>query len=119
MHPEGRQELFALRAGLSRDRWSRKDGEGDEWVMVARHRSGSLQKAVDDVRRRNLLVSFGILSLMGIAVGLIAVTTRRAHRLAEQQIEFVAGVSHELRTPVSAIHLARKGSPGMRTREAI
>lgn len=106
VHPEGRQELFALRAGMSRDRWSRKDGEGDEWVMVARHRSGSLQKAVDDVRRRNLLISFGTLSLMGIAVGVIAVTTRRAHRLAGQQIEFVAGVSHELRTPVSAIHLA-------------
>lgn len=105
-HPEGRQELFALRAGVSRDRWLRNEGEGDEWVMVARHRSGSLQKAVDDVRRRNLLISSGILSLMGIAVGLIAVTTRRARRLAEQQIEFVAGVSHELRTPVSAIHLA-------------
>ena len=105
-HPEGRQELFALRAGISRDRWSRKDSEGDEWVMVARHRSGSLQKAVDDVRRRNLLISSGVLSLMGIAVGLIAVTTRRAHRLARQQIEFVAGVSHELRTPVSAIYLA-------------
>ena len=105
-HPEDRQELFALRAGLSRDRWSRKEGEGDEWVMVARHRSGSLQQAVDEVRRRNLLISSGILSLMGIAVGLIAVTTRGAHRLAQQQIEFVAGVSHELRTPVSAIHLA-------------
>lgn len=105
-HPEGRQELFALRAGVSRDRWSRNEGEGDDWVMVARHRRGSLQAAVDDVRRRNLLISFGTLSLMGIAVGLIAVTTRRARRLAEQQIEFVAGVSHELRTPVSAIHLA-------------
>ena len=105
-HPEGRQELLALRAGMSRDRWSSSAGEGDEWVMVARHRSGSLQQAVDDVRRRNLLISSGILSLMGIAVGLIAVTTRRARRLAEQQIEFVAGVSHELRTPVSAIHLA-------------
>jgi len=123
-HPEGRQALLTLRAGMSRDRWSRNDGapssgfgsgravvrrvddEGDEWVMVARHRSGSLQMAVDDVRRRNLLISSGILSLMGIAVGLIAVTTRRAHRLAQQQIEFVAGVSHELRTPVSAIHLA-------------
>ena len=105
-HPEGRQDLFALRADISRDRWSRKDGEGDEWIMVARHRSGSLQKAVDDIRRRNLLISSGVLSLMGIAVGLIAVTTRRAHRLARQQMEFVAGVSHELRTPVSAIHLA-------------
>ena len=106
-HPEGQQALLTLRAGMSRDRWSRHlSDEGDEWVMVARHRSGSLQQAVDAMRRRNLFVSSGILSLMGIAVGLIAVTTRRAHRLAQQQIEFVAGVSHELRTPVSAIHLA-------------
>lgn len=123
-HPEGRQELFTLRAGKSRDRWSHGDGGpssgsasvqlvgrhaasgGDEWVMLARHRSGSLQQAVDDVRSRNLLISSSILSLMGIAIGLIAVTARRARRLAEQQIEFVAGVSHELRTPVSAIHLA-------------
>ena len=105
-HQEGRQDLLALRVGTRRDRWSRSGDEGDEWVMVARHRSGSLQQAVDRVRRRNLLISFGTLSLMGIAVGLIAVTTRRANRLAEQQIEFVAGVSHELRTPVSAIHLA-------------
>ena len=105
--PEGRQALLTLRVGMRRDRWSpHAADEGDEWVMVARHRSGSLQQAVDDVRRRNLLISSGILSLMGIAVGLIAVTTRRAHRLAQQQIEFVAGVSHELRTPVAAIHLA-------------
>jgi signal transduction histidine kinase len=31
------------------------------------------------------------------------VTTRRAHALARQQVEFVAGVSHELRTPLAGI----------------
>ena len=102
-HPEGRQELFS---GSVRAVGWHAANQGGQWVMVARHRRGSLQKAVDDVRRRNLLISFGILSLLGIAIVLNAVTARRAHRLAQQQIEFVAGVSHELRTPVSAIHLA-------------
>jgi signal transduction histidine kinase len=32
--------------------------------------------------------------------------TRRAQRLAELQMDFVAGVSHELRTPLAVIHTA-------------
>jgi signal transduction histidine kinase len=32
--------------------------------------------------------------------------TRRAQRLAELQMEFVAGISHELRTPLTVIHTA-------------
>jgi signal transduction histidine kinase len=48
-------------------------------------------------------LSFGILVLMGVSVGLIVSTARRAQRLARQQLEFVAGVSHELRTPVAVI----------------
>ena len=32
--------------------------------------------------------------------------TRRAHRLAELQMNFVAGVSHELRTPLTVIKTA-------------
>jgi signal transduction histidine kinase len=32
--------------------------------------------------------------------------TRRAQRLAELQMDFVAGVSHELRTPLTVIHTA-------------
>jgi signal transduction histidine kinase len=34
---------------------------------------------------------------------LILVSTRRAERLARQQMEFVAGVSHEMRTPLAVI----------------
>jgi len=41
-----------------------------------------------------------------VSVGLLAATSRRAHRLARQQMEFVAGVSHELRTPVAVIRSA-------------
>jgi signal transduction histidine kinase len=39
-------------------------------------------------------------------VGLLATTSRRAERLARQQMEFVAGISHELRTPVAVIRSA-------------
>jgi signal transduction histidine kinase len=58
------------------------------------------------VRRRNLGISFGVLLLLTVSVGLLAAASRRAHRLAEQQMEFVAGVTHELRTPVAVIRSA-------------
>lgn len=77
-----------------------------QWRLVARHRAGSLEAAVTEARTRNLLLSFGILLLMAGTVAVLAVTTRRARRLARQQIEFVAAVSHELRTPVSVIAAA-------------
>lgn len=76
------------------------------WRLIAQHERGSLDAAVGDVRQRNLLVSFGILLLMGVSVGLLTISSRRAHRLAQQQMEFVAGVSHELRTPVAVIRSA-------------
>jgi signal transduction histidine kinase len=47
-----------------------------------------------------------VLLLLSISVGLLAQASRRAHRLARQQMEFVAGVSHELRTPVAVIRSA-------------
>lgn len=77
-------------------------GEG-RWQVLIKHRAGSLDAAVAGVRRRNLAISFGILLLLGASVGLIVLSSRRAERLAAQQMEFVAGVSHELRTPLSVI----------------
>jgi signal transduction histidine kinase len=73
------------------------------WQLVVKHRAGSLEAAVASARRRNLAISFGILSLLGVSVGLIMLSSRRAQRLATQQMEFVAGVSHELRTPLAVI----------------
>ena len=80
-------------------------GEG-RWLLMAKHRSGSLEAAVAGVRTRNLAISSSVLLLLTIAVGLIAVSARRAQNLARQQMEFVAAVSHELRTPVSVIGAA-------------
>ena len=76
------------------------------WVLMAKHRSGSLEAAVAAVRTRNLIVSSSILMLLTVVVGLIAVSARRSQALARQQMEFVAAVSHELRTPVSVIGAA-------------
>jgi signal transduction histidine kinase len=54
-------------------------------------------------RRRNLAVSFGILLILSLGMGMIVVSSRRAQRLAKLQMDFVAGVSHELRTPLAVI----------------
>ena len=76
------------------------------WQLVAQHRAGSLEAAVDDARIRNLMISFGVLMTLGASMILILVSTQRAQRLAQQQVDFVANGSHELRTPVAVINSA-------------
>ena len=73
------------------------------WQIAAKHRKGSVEAAVADLRRRNLAVSFGVLLILATSMGLIIFTSQRARRLAALQMDFVAGVSHELRTPIAAI----------------
>lgn len=76
------------------------------WRLLVKHRSGSLETAVNAARRRNLIISSSILGVLGLSVGFLIVSTRRAHALARQQLEFVATVSHELRTPLAVIRSA-------------
>ena len=85
---------------------TRGGGFDNRWVLMAKHRSGSLEAAVAAVRTRNLIISSSILMLLTVVIGLIAVSARRSQELARQQMEFVAAVSHELRTPVSVIGAA-------------
>ncbi|HUD99825.1 MAG TPA: HAMP domain-containing sensor histidine kinase [Bryobacteraceae bacterium] len=73
------------------------------WELLARHKGGSLEAVVAADRRRNLLLSFGVLLVLAVSMGLIIISAQRARRLARLQMEFVAGVSHELRTPVAVI----------------
>lgn len=80
-------------------------GEG-AWRLLLVHHAGSLEAVVGAVRNRNLAVSFGVLALLAVAIGILLFALRRAQQLAELQIEFVAGVSHELRTPLSVIRSA-------------
>ncbi|MFN7992624.1 MAG: HAMP domain-containing sensor histidine kinase [Bryobacteraceae bacterium] len=76
---------------------------GENWEILVRHRAGSLESVVAANRMRNLLLSFGILLVLGGSVAMLIVSAQRARRLAHLQMEFVAGVSHELRTPVTVI----------------
>ncbi len=76
------------------------------WQLRLTHHAGSLDAAVASLRRRNLLISFGILLLLTASIALVMLSARRAHRLARQQMDFVAGVSHELRTPLAVIKSA-------------
>ncbi len=114
----GRADFFFARGGAGRDA-RRPDGDGDgrqaragggddggRWRLLVQHQSGSLEAAVGAVRRRNLAISFGVLLLLTVSIALLTATSRKSHRLAQQQMEFVAGVSHELRTPVAVIRSA-------------
>ena len=76
------------------------------WRLLVQHPSGSLEAAVGAARRRNIAISGGILGVLGVSVAFLIASTRRAHDLAQQQLEFVATVSHELRTPLAVIRSA-------------
>ncbi|MGH9413583.1 MAG: sensor histidine kinase, partial [Terriglobales bacterium] len=76
---------------------------GQQWQLVVRGTSGSVEAAVRALHRRNLIVSFGVLLLLAIAMSLVVISAQAAHRLARAQMTFLAGVSHELRTPLTVI----------------
>jgi two-component system sensor histidine kinase SenX3 len=80
-----------------------ENAEPDSWRLILKSKSGSMDALVDQARRRNLALSFGILLLLAGSTLMLAIATSRARRLAAQQMEFVAGVSHELRTPLTVI----------------
>ncbi len=108
--------LFTSRGifrGLIRGRQARTLPNGEpapeppaRWRLYVQHQAGSLEAAVGAIRRRNLAISSGTLLLLTFAVAMLMATTRRSERLAQQQMEFVAGVSHELRTPVAVVRSA-------------
>jgi two-component system, OmpR family, sensor histidine kinase SenX3 len=79
---------------------------GEIWKVHLLHGAGSLDAAVARSQARNLLISFGVLLLLGTSMTLVLISSARAERLAAQQMEFVAGVSHELRTPLAVIRSA-------------
>jgi signal transduction histidine kinase len=77
------------------------------WQLIVRHRrGGALGAFVAEMHRRDLAIGFGVLLLLVISVGMLILTSRRAHRLAKLQMEFVTAVSHELRSPLTIISSA-------------
>ncbi len=77
-----------------------------KWFLNVRHTEGSLQNFVYKTRNKNLAIGFGILTLLGVCIGLIFITTNRAKRFAQRQVDFVSSVSHEFRTPLAVIYSA-------------
>ena len=82
-------------------------GPDDDWRLIVRHRrGGALGAFIADSRRRDLAISFGVLLLLVISMGILIFTSTRAQRLAKLQMDFVTAVSHELRTPLTVISSA-------------
>jgi len=76
------------------------------WTLNVQHTAGSLEQFISNTRRKNLAVSFGIMSLLAISVVLIFLSAQRAKRFAQKQVDFVSAVSHEFRTPLAVIYSA-------------
>jgi signal transduction histidine kinase len=79
---------------------------GDHWTLSAEHTSGSIDTFIANARNRNLAIGYGILTLLGLAVGGILFSTQRVRTFAQRQIDFVSSVSHEFRTPLAVIYSA-------------
>jgi signal transduction histidine kinase len=79
-------------------------GAQDEpWTLYLQHREGPLEATVTNVRRSNLVTGGIVLLLLATSMSLLVIASRRAQRLADLQVHFVASISHELRTPLAAI----------------
>lgn len=76
------------------------------WTLAVRHRAGSLDTIIQQARWRNLGVSVAVLGLVVATAGALIRYSRRAEKLAQLQMDFVAGISHELRTPLTVIRMA-------------
>jgi signal transduction histidine kinase len=96
---------FMRREGMPGPPPASENGPG-RWRLLVRHQAGSLEAMVSRARWRNLALSAGILLLIMATTAALVRFSRQAQRLAEIQMNFVAGVSHELRTPLTVIRTA-------------
>lgn len=77
-----------------------------DWLLTIHLRGGSVAEVVARGRSRNQLLAGGLVFVLAAGVVVLLLGERRARRLAEQELLFVAGVSHELRTPLTVIRTA-------------
>jgi signal transduction histidine kinase len=73
------------------------------WLLVVKSQAGSFEDLIEYWRDHALGLNFYMLVLLAGTSVMLMLATVRARRLAQQQMEFVAGVSHELRTPLTVI----------------
>ena len=102
----GTVSIFVESRGTATNDVIKFTGVNAPWQLRLQHTAGSLDAAVNAARRRNLWLSFGILTVLAASVMLIVLNAQRWQRLAAQQMDFVATVSHELRTPLTVIRSA-------------
>ena len=106
-----RVDLILRRAGLwrTRENLTAEDGPAanrGRWIMSVWNRAGSVDAVVAQSRNRNLVVAAALLCMIVLASVALLRYTRREQKLADLQMEFVAGVSHELRTPLTVMRTA-------------
>jgi signal transduction histidine kinase len=78
-----------------------------DWQLIVQHRRGGpLGAFAGELRRRDLMISFGVLLLLVVSIAILMMTSYRAQRLAKLQMNFVTTISHELRTPLTVISTA-------------
>ncbi|MEK6283730.1 MAG: HAMP domain-containing sensor histidine kinase [Acidobacteriota bacterium] len=101
----GGKPVLAGPHGLSlADIGGNRGGTDDRaWLLLVKNKAGSVEALVENARLHILLFSFIMLVLLAGSSVMLILATVRARRLAQQQMEFVAGVSHELRTPLTVI----------------
>jgi signal transduction histidine kinase len=97
----------------SNAKWSGKKPEAtaamlrdNGWRVAVRNHYGAVADLVEHVRHRNILSLGHVMGILVLSLLLIAIIARRAERLREQQLEFVAGMTHELNTPLAALQAA-------------
>jgi signal transduction histidine kinase len=73
------------------------------WMLVVKSQAGSYEELIEYWREHAIGLNFWMLVLLAVTSVILILATVRARRLAQQQMEFVAGVSHELRTPLTVI----------------
>jgi len=77
-----------------------------DWTLRAWSERGSLERSVERIRRRNvLLATLLIVVLAGSAVVTLG-ALRRHERLAADRATVLAGIAHEVRTPIAVIRSA-------------
>src|SRR6266436_110639 len=81
-----------------------RGGDDDRaWLLMLKNKTGSFEALVEYSRQHTVKLNFWMLVLFAVTSVMLMLATLRARRLAQQQMEFVAGVSHELRTPLTVI----------------
>lgn len=99
IHPDLELELLADPAG----RGPANRADLGVCLLQIRRQGASLDDVVAATQRRDLLISFSGLGLLGVSSAFLILAARRSEKLAQLRMEFVAGISHELRTPIAVL----------------